>query len=531
MVNTGGSSTRPERARALIGLVSAITLFALTGCATVVRVSQAVDGVEGNRTSSAPSVNFDGRWVSFASDASNLAPGDGNGVADVFLRDQQTGAIELVSRTVGGVSADLGGDEPSVSDDGSRIAFRSAATNLAGPVGTALTHIYVRDRTTGTTTRISVASDGTSANGMSDAPRISGNGRYVTFTSAASNLVTADGNDHWDVFVHDLVTGTTEAVSALANGTTAAGDSTAPAISADGDVIAFASTAANLVGGDTNSGSDVFRRDRTAATTTRVSVSTGGVQVGPGSAAPAISADGRLIAFTSSASNVIANDTNFATDVFVRNLNTLTTSMVSVDGGDVQGEGSSHHPTVSADGRYVAFVTPAQLVADDENHVEDIYVRDRLRAKTRRISTTTLQGEVHAPSRTPALSGDGASIAYASSASDLIDGDHNQADDVFVRVVTIPSISGATPTSIARGTSATLTVDGVGFQPGTMVVLAADGVTVDSVVVVSETKLTVHVTAAPSAPIGPAVMWVVLPGTGAGSSVASIGVCPCLTVS
>ncbi len=476
-------------------------------------------------------MNLDGRFVAFESSASNLTAGDGNGASDVFVRDQQSGAVELVSTTAGGDAGNYASDQPSVSEDGNRIAFRSAASDLVSEPGLALTAIYVRDRTAGTTTRVSVTSDGTAANGPSAEPRISGDGRYVTFSSTADNLAPDDGNQRSDVFVHDLVTGATEPVSVRTNGAIGGGTSTAPAIDRDGRYVAFRSTTVDLVSGDTNGGSDVFLRDRTAGTTIRVSVTTTGAQVGPGSAAPAISVDGRVIAFESPATDIVADDGNRSTDIFVRNLNTLTTSIVSVDNGDVLGEGSSHAPTISADGRYVAFATPSQLVPDDENYLDDVYVRDRLKAKTRRISTTLLQGEVYEPSRAPALSGDGRSVAFRSAAPDLVGGDGNHVDDVFIKPVTVPSVSAVAPASITRGTSVTMTVNGTGFLPGVTVLVPDPGMSAGAVTVQSETKLTVPVTASPDATTGTATLWIVLPGTGAGATVSSVGLCPCVAVS
>ena len=524
------NSIRPKLAagtgRRATALAAAVALLALPGCAMVVRVSQSVDHIEGNSASRAPSVSFDGRWIAFTSFASNLTGNDFNGTADVFVRDQQSGAVELLSRTAAGLSANYASDQPSISDDGNRIAFRSVASNLVADPALALTEIYVRDRAAGTTTWVSVATNGTSANGPCSEARISRDGRYVTFTSTADNLVANDGNHQPDVFVHDLVTGTTEAVSVMPNGMVGAGASSQPAINQDGRYIAFTSTTPTLVPGDGNGGADVFLRDRTGGTTTRVSVTTAGLEAEPGSGSPAISADGRVIAFDSTATDLIAHDVNQSADVFVRNLNTLVTTMVSVDNGNVPTEGSSHTPSISADARYVSFTSWGQLVPDDENYLDDIYVRDRSRSRTRRISTTVLGDEVHDPNEASALSGDGRSVAFQSISPQLVDGDDNHVEDVFVKPVTVPTVTGTSPASVAHGTSTTVTVTGTGFLPGTTVLIPVDGVTVGAVTIQSETKLTVQIAAGANATNGPAFLWVVLPGTGPGVAVSSATLAP-----
>ena len=327
-----------------IGVAACVALLA--SCAAIDRSSVPQAGGNPSGPSSQPSLNLDGRWLAFTSSAANLAGTDGNGTTDVFVRDQQTHAVQLVSTTPGGTSGNAASDEPSISDDGTRIVFRSSATDLVNATGGGSPAIYVRDLIVRTTTRVSVATDGTPANGASDTPRISGDGRYVAFATDASNLFAGDDNGRSDVFVHDLVTGVTELVSRRSTGTISGGTSTAPAINRDGRYVAFKSTSGNLVPGDTNGGSDVFLRDRLGGTTERVSVASSGAQAKPGSGSPAISADGRIIVFDSPADDLIATDRNGGTDVFVRDLHTLTTSLVSADNTNDEGNGSSRSPAL-----------------------------------------------------------------------------------------------------------------------------------------------------------------------------------------
>src|SRR5437762_758323 len=216
-----------------------------------------------------------------------------------------------------------------------------------------------------TTVRVSVASDGTEGNDVSLGSALSADGRFVAFDSAATDLVAGDTNGVSDVFVHDRQTGTTERVSVASGGAQGNGSSGLigfafpPALSADGRFVAFVSAATDLVAGDTNGVSDVFVHDRQTGTTERVSVASGGAQGNGNSggffAVPALSAAGRFVAFQSAATNLVAGDTNGTTDVFVHDRQTCTTERMSVASGGAQGNGVSAGPALSADGRVVAF--------------------------------------------------------------------------------------------------------------------------------------------------------------------------------
>jgi len=509
----------------------------LASCAVIERSSVPSGGGEPSGASAEPSLNLDGRWLAFTSSAGNLAGTDGNHTNDVFVRDQQTHAIQLVSRTAGGAAGNAASDRPSISDDGKRIAFRSSATDLVAG-GDAVPAIYVRDLTAGTTTRVSVSSTGTPGNGASDTPRISGNGRYVAFASDANNLVIGDGNGRTDVFVRDLQTGTTELVSQRANDGPQGGTSTSPAINRDGRYVAFKSTSTNLVPSDGNGGADVFLRDRTNGAITRVSVATSGAEAKSGSGSPAISADGKVIAFDSPADNLVGADLNGSTDVFVRDLTGLTTSLVSADNFNDEGAGSSRTPSLSADGRYVAFQTTAKLLDADGNGLSDTYTRDRAEARTKRVSTTfQLDDPNGASTGTPSLSGDGRTVAFQSSATNLAEPDGDHVDDVFTRAAITPTITRVNPSlaqtapaTIARGTDAYFVLRGTYYLPDVKVYAFGAGLTADTITVLSENKLTVHITAAADAALGTASVVVAVPGTGAGQNFGGAAVCTCLQV-
>ena len=260
---------------------------------------------------------------------------------------------------------------------------------LAALSATALPAAYAAP---GTTERVSVASDGTQADNISGrrgAPTSSADGRLVAFDSLASNLVPGDANGFDDVFVRDRATGTTQRVSVASDGTQGNNISSSPAISGDGRFVAFVSNASNLVPGDTSGVRDIFVHDRATGTTQRVSVSSSGAQGNGASGgsgatndvatiAPAISADGRFVAFESLASNLVPGDTNGTRDVFVHDLQTATTERVSVGGNKQQANSFSNPESINGDGRFVVFTSFASnLVKGDTNQQIDVFVRDR----------------------------------------------------------------------------------------------------------------------------------------------------------
>src|SRR5437870_1569323 len=360
---------RPVQRRVLSSVIL-VLLTALWGrsadAQTTERVSVASGGTEGNGASLSSALSADGRFVAFVSAATDLVAADTNGVSDVFVHDRQTGATERVSVASGGAqgngSSGLIGFAfpPALSADGRFIAFVSSATSLVAGDTNGATDVFVHDRQTGTTERVSVASGGgTQGTGDSGGffafPALSADGRLVAFQSDATNLVAGDTNGATDVFVHDRQTGTTERVSVSAGGTEGNGFSAGPVLSADGRFVAFHDTATNLVAGDTNGATDVFVHDRQTGTTERVSVASDGTQGNGFSAGPALSADGGLVAFHGTATNLVAGDTNGATDVFVHDRQTGTTERVSVASDGTQGNGPSAGAALSADGGLVAF--------------------------------------------------------------------------------------------------------------------------------------------------------------------------------
>ncbi len=443
---------------------------------SAVRASLHSSGAEGNAASAAVALSANGRFAAFESAAGNLVAGDTNGASDVFVRDRVSGVTTRVSVGSAGAEADGPSFAPAISADGRFVAFESAATNLVTGDTNGVRDVFVHDRQSGTTVRVSVSSAGAEADAASAAPAISASGRRIAFASGATNLVAGDTNAVQDVFVHDLVTGVTARVSVDSFGAQADGASSAAALAADGSTVAFHSAAANLVAGDSNAALDVFVHTLASSATARVSVGPAGAQAAGDSTHPSISSDGQLVAFASLAADLVAGDTNAALDVFVHDRTGGSTTRVSVSTQGVQGDGASDLPAISGDGDVVVFQSAAtNLFPGDSEGQTDVFVRRRTAGRTVRVSTAPAGGGGAAVSSAPAISADAAHAAFTSAAVDLVAGDANGAADVFLRPLhSEPALSAVAPsqgTSLG-GTSMTLTGAGfVNVQAGTPLVL------------------------------------------------------------
>ncbi|MCH8815340.1 MAG: thrombospondin type 3 repeat-containing protein [Chloroflexi bacterium] len=395
-------------------------------------------------------ISDDGRYVAFASTSSALVPGDTNGLADVFVRDRLTGETTRVSVDSLGNEGDWNSSRPEISGDGRYVAFRSGASNLVANDTNGIDDVFVHDRQTGSTTRISVSSAGAEANGDSDLFSINGDGRYVAFQSFATTLLDGETTAGGDIFVHDLQTSQTTRVSVDSLGTASNGQSGRPSISDDGRYVAFDSKATNLVAGDTNARDDVFVHDRQTGLTTRVSVSSTGVEADDSANFAAISGDGRYVAFDSKATTLVAGDTGFPIyDVFVHDLQTGATVRASVDNLGDLGNNDSRHASINSDGRLVAFDSYASdLVPGDTNGRTDVFVRDLELGLTFRASVSTQGTEVNHTSEDPALSADGKFVAFESYADGLVADDTNGVVDVFVRELGPPCELGVNPNDL-----------------------------------------------------------------------------------
>jgi Tol biopolymer transport system component len=326
-----------------------------------------------------PSVSANARFVLFESNATNLDPADSTGSSDIYLHDLKTDTTELISVDSSGTHGNGTSTNATLSNNGRFIVFQSTSTNLVAGDANGVSDVFLHDRKTGVTRRISVDPDGNEANGASFLPRLSASGRFVVFDSNATNLVAGDTNGKTDIFVRDLKTGTTSLVSVGIGGAPANGFSDDATISSNGRFVCFTSAATNLDANDADSTNDVFVRDLKLGTTVLVSAGLAGSSTGSPSFHGRIAQKGRFVAFTSDSATLVASDTNAQGDVFVRDLHKATTLRASVDSAGAEGTGNlgADRPSISANGRFVSFEADfTNLVPDDTNSVFDIFVRD-----------------------------------------------------------------------------------------------------------------------------------------------------------
>lgn len=430
-----------------------IWLFAL--CITGLLLTMPVSATElvsvnaagtdgGNDQSHIGVISADGRFVAFTSLADNLVDTDSNHTRDVFVRDHQTGVTKLVSVNAAGTdSGNDGSNLRDISADGRFVAFDSFASDLVDTDTDHTGDVFVRDMQTGITKLVSINAAGTdSGNAYSWNPKISADGRFVAFESFANDLVdTNDANNGFDVFVRDLQTDITILVSINTTGTSSGKDLSAGAeISANGRFVAFHSRANDLVDFiDTNNRTDVFVRDLQTGVTELVSVNDAGTDSGNNiSLSKVISANGRSVAFVSLATDLVAiDDTNNKEDVYVRDLHMGITELVNVNAaGDDSGNGRSLNPKMSADGQLVTFQSRASdLIDTDTDNEEDVFVRNLQRGITELVSVNAAEtSSGNGLSVNPEISANGRFVAFHSFASDLVDTDtNNNTQDVFVR--------------------------------------------------------------------------------------------------
>jgi Tol biopolymer transport system component len=404
---------------------------------TTERVSVDSAGAQANGNSywyDGVSISADNRFVAFGSDASNLVAGDTNLQKDVFVFDRRTRTTERVSIGLGGAQPDGRSTEPSISADGRFVSFCSLATNLVAGDTNGHWDVFVRDRQNGTTERVSVASGGAQGNFDSTSSSISADGRRVAFVSDAMNLVPNDLSSELDIFVRDRQNGTTEMVNLSSLGAQGNGTNRRPHISADGRFVVFESTANNLVYPDSNGVYDIFVRDLQFGLLERISLASNGMPGEDWSEEPAISADGRFVAFTSKASNLVPGDTNTGTDIFVRDRENQTTECASRNFMGGPANGWSQSPSISADGRCVSFAsTSSDLAPGDMNWDSDVFLRDRASGALERVSMDTGGTPANSESIVSWLSADARFVAFFSLATNLVAGDTNAASDVFLR--------------------------------------------------------------------------------------------------
>jgi Tol biopolymer transport system component len=426
----------------LIGLATALATIlwiivpAEATSLTTELVSISSGGAQGNEGSFSliHPISPDGRFVVFGSFATNIVPGDTNGVLDIFRHDRSTGQTIRASVSSNGDQANGESDFAVVSGDGNLVAFHSIATNLVPGDTNRDIDVFVRDVSAGVTTRISVTSSGKHVPGGSFVPSISDDGRFVAFESDA-RLVPEDTNRSRDAYVHDLVTGETSRVSVSSQGQQGNDGSFEPRLSPDGRFVTFGSDATNLVPGpDTNDELDVFLHDRLTGQTIKISVSSSGQEGNGVSVGGPISNGGRFVAFFSEATNLVPNDTNGFADIFIRDVHTGKTKLISLSSSGEQGNDEVGSFDMSANGRFLAYRSFASnLVPGDGNGVPDIFLTDRETGQTVRASVSATGAEANDLSGNAGISGDGRWVVFVSTATNLVDADTNGFLDTFVR--------------------------------------------------------------------------------------------------
>jgi len=430
----------------------------------------------GNPPPCSASISPNGRYVVFSSAATNLVPDDRNLVPDVFVRDRTTGKTEIESvdgagrmsigvPTIDNSQLSTGGSfEPDITPDGRWVTFTSNAINLVARDLNLTYDIFVRDRKTKQIQRISVGVNGTEANGPSTNPVISADGRYVAFESDATNLVAGDTNGYTDVFLRDLRLNKTTRISVSGQGAQADNVSYVPSISANGRYVSFTTEATNVVSGaigqsvvirDVKAGRNELASVASYETAARADyVNSTGAMTGPHS----LSADGRYVTFRAAQSTLVPNDTGFrgsTWDIFVHDRVARTTERVSVGssgaelstGGLPLAASESNYPAISPDGRFVAFYTNVSGPTPTYGSAY-IVLHDR---QTHATETVSLADE-YLKSQTcdshgqgvgngdPSISvaGGGRYVAFMSCDGTLVKGDTNNAWDVFVRERGLP---------------------------------------------------------------------------------------------
>jgi len=355
-----------------------------------VLASSGISGSPANGSSRAElDISDDGRFVSFASIADNLVPGDLNGTYDIFVYDQFAGTVECASVDPSGFPANGLSAHGKLSGDGRYVCFYSWATDIGLGSATFSAKVYVYDRQLQTSEQVSLDPFWNDSNGNSRFPAISSDGRFVGFLSWASNLVAGDTNGVPDYFIRDRVLGVTDIVSVSSTGVQALPPplpseiTHAPAVSSDGRYVAFASYSTNLVSGDTNGSIDVFVRDRQMGTTERISVDSDENQtldlVGPYPVVLTISDNGRYVCFNSKDSGLIPNDANPYADVFVRDRWKGITEIVHIGSSGQQGNSLAGTGSISRDGRYATFVSMAtNLSTIPVTMLGDVFLHDRM---------------------------------------------------------------------------------------------------------------------------------------------------------
>ena len=432
--------------------LSCAALFMVTLAATIVvtRGGQAIDRDEVRLLSlsasgdpltggisaagDAPSLSASGRYAAFESRHAGMDPDDPTTDPKVFLRDVKKGTLVRVDTAPDGQAADGRGYAPALDAKGRCVAFVSYASNLVAGDTNNESDVFVFDRKKAVIRRVSVSESGAQADNFAEDPAISANGKVVAWTTFASTLIGGDTNQDRDLYVAWWKKNRIVRASVSRSGGDADAGAFDATLSGNGRYAGFNSLATNLVEGDTNGFSDTFVRDLKKGVTHRISVSTAGEEGNWHSWSPALSRNGRYAAFVSLATNLVEGDTNGSWDIFVHDLRKGTTTRVSVASDGTQANDHSSTPTISLNGRYIAFESRAtNLDGADQDGEWDTFVHDRKKGVTWRVSFTSQDTEIAGRVWDSTISGNGRVVAFTTDADGVVPADSNGLLDAFVR--------------------------------------------------------------------------------------------------
>jgi len=414
-----------------------VALAAPLAAQTTLAVSVDPSGAPSNGRSSNVRGSPDLRYVVWHSHATNLVAGDTNLFQDVYWRDTYTGETELISLGDQGQQGDGDSRWPTVSADARFVAFQSFATNLVPGDTNGVADVFVRDRVSGTLMCGSLGLGGAPSDGSSRYPMVSRDGRMLVFESSATNLVAGDTNAHKDIYVRDLASGVARCLSPGLGGAGADGESGAPTFAPDCAHVVFESLATNLVPNDQNGVQDIFVCDLASGALVRASENASGVEADGPCYDAYLSFDGRFVIFRSTATNLVPNDTNGVMDVFVKDLQTgaVTRESLTWYGGQVRW--NCYGPWITPDGRYSIFTTTDPNVVPGDHHaVSDLFLRDRVAGTVERVNLDYLGQESGGGANYPVPSDDGSRVIFDSLGDGLVPNDTNGLRDVFLRELT-----------------------------------------------------------------------------------------------
>ncbi len=513
-----------QRAIRMVAAMAGVAL-ATSGCTFMRQVSHPT-ATGGGAADDRPSVSADGRYVAYSAISDTTAPGLAYGV---YRYDTVTGTRVLVSVAPGGAYPDDASGEPAISGNGRYVAFSSDATNLVPNDTNDETDVFVRDMVTNTTTRVSVDASGNEVSDPSYTPSISTDGNVVAFISESDDLSPADDNLDSDAYVVNRTTHSVTLAS-IAGGIQSDFGISEAVISGNGQFLAF-TTDTDLVASDQNLDDDVYVRNLVAKTSTRISRPKNGNVEGGGGWSPSMSADGRYVAYVGYSDADGAADPYPGVDVFVRDTSLSTVTRISVGPTNGFVDGAAFDPIMSSDGKRVIFLSSGNVTGTDTNGATfDAFVRDLNVNRTYLVSTDMLLAQSTANTTLPTISADGRYAVFQNPHSLHYD-DTNAVPDVYVRAIDIPVVTSISPTTAARGATVTLTINGTSFLNGATVIPLDDSFVVTGSTFVNEKKITVTIKVSATANTGKLTLYVRNPGSGPGVNGGAVGQCTnCLTV-